>query len=154
MIEFTQSEDCKVDPKGRFMLPVLYRKQMGQALSEGFVIRKSSYTNCIELHTKASWQKFLAKLRELNPDIIENQIIIRQELAGVREIYLDTADRLLIPKEMLSAVGITNKIIFSPMFSYLEMWSPANYENHMQETAAGYAELKNRVMSQIGNGKS
>jgi len=151
MTEFTQSEQCKVDPKGRFMLPMLYRKQLGEALSEGFVIRKSAYTDSIELHTKASWQKVLAKLRQLNRDVIENQIMIRQDLAGAREIYLDTADRLLIPKELLNRVGITNQIVFSPMFSHLEMWSPDNYNNHMQSTGENFAELKNRIMSQLGN---
>jgi MraZ protein len=150
MTHFIQSQDAKVDTKGRVMFPVAYRKQLGDALSEGFFIKPSIYTKSIELHTRASWEKQLLKLQKLNIYNREHQLVIRQMLNGVREVELDGSSRLLIPREMLNYAEIDNEVVFSPMLKYLEIWNPGNFNKSIEINTPEFPDLVNKVMSELG----
>ena len=43
MTIFTGEYDCKVDVKGRIMLPIAFRKQLGEGEIHRFVIKKDLY---------------------------------------------------------------------------------------------------------------
>jgi len=150
MAYFTVSQECKVDFKGRLMFPVAYRKIMGDALSQGFVLKRSIYTKSLELHTKAAWDKELLKLKKLNRYKEKHQQIIRHLLDGVREVELDAADRLLLPKDLLGFANINTDVIFVPFFTYLEIWNPVDYRRLLDQSVESLPATVNEVMGEIG----
>lgn len=147
---FTVSQECKVDAKGRLMFPATYRKTMGEALADGFVLKRSIYTKSLELHTKAAWDKELLKLKKLNRYKEKHQQVIRHLLDGVREVELDAAGRLLLPKDLLSFAEIIDEVMFVPFFTFLEIWNPAQYRQSLDQSAASLPSMVDEVMSEIG----
>jgi len=150
MALFTVSQECKVDAKGRLMFPSAYRKALGEALAEGFVLKRSIYTKSLELHTKANWEKELLKLKKLNRYKEKHQQVIRHMLNGVRNVELDAAGRLLLPKDLLNYAEISDEVTFSPFFTYLEIWNPNNYKQTMDESAPSLPDIVEEVMGEIG----
>jgi MraZ protein len=59
MLYFTY--ECKVDAKGRILLPSGLKKELAAVLDEGFVIKKSVFFKCLELYPKAKWVKELGQ---------------------------------------------------------------------------------------------
>lgn len=150
MALFTVSQECKVDAKGRLMFPSTYRKTLGDALVEGFVLKRSIYTKSLELHTKGNWDKELLKLKKLNRYKEKHQQVIRHMLYGIKNVGLDSAGRLLLPKDLLNYAEIDGEVTFSPFFTYLEIWNPDNYKQFIDQSAPDLPDLVDEVMGEIG----
>ena len=81
------------------MLPVNLKKQLGKHLNESFIVKRSVFQNCLELHPYSEWKLTMEKLNKLNRFVKKNNDFIRRYNAGVRIIDLDNNGRLLIPKD-------------------------------------------------------
>ena len=47
---------CKLDAKGRLLLPSSFKEQLGEAIEEGFVLRQGISVQCLELYSMADWR--------------------------------------------------------------------------------------------------
>ncbi|HSW67786.1 MAG TPA: hypothetical protein VLH16_04330 [Bacteroidales bacterium] len=149
----TKSQECRIDIKGRLLFPAIHRKEIGEAVNEGFVVRRAVFTRSLELYTKTRWGKEVDRLvKNLNPYKKEHRAIIRNTLAGVKEIELDSAGRLLIPKDLLTFAEISDDVVIAGALSHLEIWSKVNYENELKSISADdYRDLVERELGGVGN---
>ena len=82
-----------------------------------------------------------ARINRWNP---RHQQIYRQFLSDVEIAYPDASGRILIPRRLLEAAGITQGIRFIGMGDYIEVWSTGNTEKpfvEAEEFTAALAEL-------------
>jgi MraZ protein len=52
--------ECKVDAKGRVLLPAPLKKQMTLSLQDGFVLKRSVFQPCLELYPMDEWDIMIA----------------------------------------------------------------------------------------------
>ena len=150
MFKFTDFQECKVDAKGRLMFPAVYRKAMGEALAEGFVLKRSIDSKSLQLFTKASWEKTKQRIEKLNKFNNINRIVIRHLMDGVIEnIELDSAGRLLLPKDLVNYAEIQSDVTLSPAFDYLEIWKSDNYKQTMAETVENISDLVDESLGEL-----
>ena len=150
MFKFTDFQECKVDAKGRLMFPAVYRKAMGEALAEGFVLKRSIDSKSLQLFTKASWEKTKQRIEKLNKFNKINRIVIRHLMDGVIEnIELDSAGRLLLPKDLVNYAEIQSDVTLSPAFDYLEIWKSDNYKQTMAETVENISDLVDESLGEL-----
>ena len=64
--------ECKIDAKGRLLLPSLLKKQLAPFLGEGFVLKRSVFEKCLELHTMSEWKSVMSKINKLNRFVKKN----------------------------------------------------------------------------------
>jgi len=57
MISILGTYECKADAKGRVMLPSGLKKQVLPVLDDGFVIKRSVFNKCLEIHPMSEWKK-------------------------------------------------------------------------------------------------
>ena len=142
MYQFSDFQECKVDAKGRLMFPAVYRKGMGDALAEGFVLKRSINSKSLQLFTKASWDIEKQKISKLNKYKEAHRNVIRHLMDGViTDIELDSSGRLLLPKDLLKYAEIENDVTLSPAFDYLEIWNTNNYRSALEETLPNISDL-------------
>ena len=110
MDHFIGSYECKLDSKGRIMIPVAIKKQLNPILSKGFVIKRAVFNNCLELYPIDEWNILMERVNSLNRFNKKNNDFIRRFTAGVRTIKIDSSGRLLIPKNLISYVNIKKEI--------------------------------------------
>ena len=147
--------ECKVDSKGRLMLPVPLKKQLSVSLQEGFVLKRSVFQQCLELYPMQEWDLMMQKINKLNRFVKKNNDFIRRFTAGVRVIEIDTTGRLLIPKDLAVFASVSKDIVLSSAVNIIEIWDKELYEKAIDDSVGNFADLAEEVMGNInedGNG--
>tara|TARA_B100001778_G_scaffold193368_1_gene159381 strand:- start:1519 stop:1983 length:465 start_codon:yes stop_codon:yes gene_type:complete len=146
MRHFIGSYECKLDSKGRIMIPVAIKKQLNPILSKGFVIKRAVFNKCLELYPIDEWNILMERVNSLNRFNKKNNDFIRRFTAGVRTIKIDSSGRLLIPKNLISYVNIKKEIVISSTVNILEIWDKSNYEKAIDEATIDFGSLAEEVM--------
>ncbi|NJW55435.1 division/cell wall cluster transcriptional repressor MraZ, partial [Salinimicrobium sp. CDJ15-91] len=66
MVILVGTYECKVDAKGRLMVPAPMKKQLLPVLDQGFVLKRSIFNPCLELYPMEKWNKEMEKIEQLN----------------------------------------------------------------------------------------
>ena len=146
MINLIGTYECKIDVKGRLLLPVNLKKQLGDHVNESFIVRRSVFQNCLELHPFSEWKLTMEKINKLNKFVKKNNDFIRMYNAGVRIVDLDSNGRLLIPKDLSKVYFSNNEIVLTSAINIVEIWDKKQYENLINNSADDFANLSESVM--------
>ena len=157
MLNLIGTYECKVDVKGRVMIPAALKKQLAPVATNGFVIKRAVFQPCLELYPMEEWQLLMKRMGRLNRFKRKNNDFIRRFTAGVKTIEMDSAGRLLIPKDLSSFAGIEKEIVISSAINIVEIWDKNKYEQAINDAASDFADLAEDVMgdeSDANNGIS
>lgn len=146
MQHFIGTYECKVDTKGRIMLPVALKKQLAQNLAEQFVLKRAVFNSCLELYPIKEWEAMMEKVNQLNRFNKKNNDFIRRFTAGVRLVEVDATGRLLIPKGLVTHAGISKETVISSAVNILEIWDKDRYEEAINEATIDFGALAEDVM--------
>ena len=144
--------ECKVDAKGRLMLPTALKKQLMAQLENGFVLKRSMFEKCIELYPMSEWDEKMSQVNQLNRFVRKNVEFIRLFTAGVKIVELDVTGRLLIPKDLVGFGEISKNIVLSSARTYIEIWDKDAYENKLSNPETDIATLAEEVMGSLNTG--
>ena len=143
--------ECKVDTKGRLMIPSGLKKQLSNSLQDGFVLKRSVFQQCLELYPMAEWNLLMQKINKLNRFVKKNNDFIRKFTAGVRMVEVDDLGRLLIPKDLVVFSQINKDIVLSSAVSIVEIWDKELYEKAIAGNDDDFANLAEEVMGTNNN---
>jgi MraZ protein len=122
---------CKLDAKGRLMLPADFREQLGNQVDEDFVLRPGLHGDYLELYTNSDWNRRKEILMQVNTFDRRKLDVIRKYLDGVKRVKLDASGRLQIPKELVDRHGFTKDIVINSMFTNMEIWDKTKYDERV-----------------------
>ena len=140
--------ECKVDAKGRLMLPAAIKKQLLPMLQDGFVLKRAVFQPCLELYPVIEWNALMEKVNKLNRFKKKNNDFIRRFTAGVKVVEVDVTGRLLIPKDLMSFSDIKKDIVVSSAINIIEIWDKDKYELAIDDATGDFADLAEDVMGQ------
>ena len=146
MVNLIGTYECKVDAKGRLMVPAPMKKQLVPILQEGFVLKRSVFNPCLELYPMEQWRKEMEKIGQLNRFVKENVDFIRMFTAGVKIVEVDTNGRLLIPKDLVRVAKIEKEVVLNSVIDKVEIWDKDLYEKSIDTPPEDFAALAERVM--------
>jgi len=146
MATFIGDYMCKVDVKGRIILPVAFKKQMPSDAQDHFVVRKDIFVNCLVLYTIEDWNRQLDKIRKrINPYNREHNMFLRNFFKGTAELSLDNNNRILVPKRFLDLVGAERNVVLAGQDGRIEIWAADSYEK-IDMPAEDFANLAEKLM--------
>ena len=146
MATFIGDYTCKVDVKGRIILPAAFKKQMPADAQDHFVVRKDIFENCLVLYSIEDWNAQLAKIRKkINPYNREHNMFIRNFFKGTAELPLDNNNRLLVPKRLMDLIGAERDVVLAGQDGRIEIWA-ANVYDKIDMTADDFANLAEKLM--------
>ncbi|MCK7590267.1 division/cell wall cluster transcriptional repressor MraZ [Subsaxibacter sp. CAU 1640] len=140
--------ECKVDAKGRLMLPSAIKKQLLPVLQDGFVLKRAVFQPCLELYPMTEWEALMQKVNKLNRFKKKNNDFIRRFTAGVKVVEVDATGRLLIPKDLVAFADIAKDIVVSSAINIIEIWDKDKYEQAIDDATGDFADLAEEVMGQ------
>jgi MraZ protein len=143
--------ECKVDAKGRLMMPAPLKKQLASSLQNGFVLKRSVFQPCLELYPMEEWDLMMKKINKLNRFVKKNNDFIRRFTAGVKVVEIDALGRLLVPKDLVSFSGISKDVVFSSAVNIVEIWDKDLYEKSISGEDMDFADLAEEVMGNIND---
>ena len=138
--------ECKADAKGRVMFPSALKKQLQKVIGDGFVIKRSVFNQCLEIHPMADWNGVVGQVNKLNRFVKKNNDFIRSYMAGLKMVEVDGSGRFLIPKDLISFAGLQKEIVLSSSVNMIEIWDKERYESSVAETLKDFGNLAEEVM--------
>ena len=152
MFYLTGEFDCKLDAKGRMMIPAGLKKQLPEADSEGLVINRG-LEKYLVIYTKKEWDKKLDELSKLNEYDRKSLQFIRYFTAGATNLLPDAAGRVNLPKNLLDHAGITGDVVLTCMLNKVEVWDKKAHQEMINNEPENFAELAEEVMGNRGRGR-
>ena len=143
--------ECKIDVKGRSLIPIALKKQIADSISQGFVLKRAVFQQCLELYPMQQWKDLISKVNKLNRFKKKNNDFIRRFTAGLKFIELDNTGRLLIPKELTEFANIKREIVLSSSVNIIEIWDKSKYEKTIDDSKSDFAQLAEEVMGDDEN---
>ncbi|MFN8324517.1 MAG: division/cell wall cluster transcriptional repressor MraZ [Flavobacteriaceae bacterium] len=143
--------ECKLDAKGRLMIPVALKKQLSASLQDGFVLKRSVFQPCLELYPMSEWNLMINKINKLNRFVKKNNDFIRRFTAGVKIVEVDDLGRLLVPKDLVSFANLSKDIVLSSAVNIVEVWDKDAYEKSISGEDVDFADLAEDVMGNIND---
>jgi MraZ protein len=146
MAAFIGDYTCKIDAKGRIVLPAAFKKQMPADAQDHFVVRKNIFENCLVLYSMEDWKRQLARIRKrINPYNREHNVFLRNFFKGTAELSLDTSNRLLIPKRLMDLIHAQRDIVLAGQDERIEIWAADLYDK-IDMDAEDFMNLSEKLM--------
>ena len=143
--------DCKLDAKGRFLVPAGLRKQLPEDEQTDFVINRG-LEECLVMYPMNEWEQEERKLLDrLNLYDPSDREFYRKMTYGGATLSLDKNGRLLIPKSLQKTVGINKDVVLFAFANRIEVWDAKTFETSMNAGWEDFSELAQKVM---GNSNS
>lgn len=140
--------ECRIDDKGRIILPAGLKKQLPPEAQERFVINRG-FENCLTLYPMNEWKEVSGDVNQLNLFIKNHRIFARNFNRGATELQLDASNRVLIPKTLLEYARIKKDLILSAFSNRIEVWAKEEYEQHLKMSDEEYSDLAEKVMGKL-----
>ena len=146
MITFIGDYTCKLDDKGRVLLPAAFIKQMAGSMQEKFVLKKDIFESCLVLYPMNEWETFEKQLRSLPLTNKNARTFTRFFVAGAASCELDKQGRILVPQTLREFAGLTKEVVLTGNINRIEIWSKnkwsenSNYDD-MDSIAEGLEDL-------------
>ncbi|MBC8052105.1 MAG: division/cell wall cluster transcriptional repressor MraZ [Sphingobacteriaceae bacterium] len=149
MSHFLGEFECKLDAKGRLMLPAGLRKQMPDNEREGLVINRG-FEKHLVIYTRKEWDTIVADLSKLNQYEKKTREFIRYFTRGATELSVDAAGRVLLPKSLLEYGEIGADVVLASQFNKIEVWAKDAYDSQLDNEPDNFANLAEEVMGNAG----
>ena len=147
MHTFYGEYECKLDEKGRVILPSRFKQFMPEA-EEGtnrFFLKKG-FEPCLVIYHPEMWEVIFRKVSELSEFNMEQRLFQRYFLNGLEEIELDKAGRFLIPKTLQRHAKLEKDMLMIGLGKRIEIWNPDVYMDLLMQDQSKYSQLAQQFL--------
>ncbi len=137
---------CKVDEKGRFIVPSPIREQI-EAEGQGVVFLKGPEQS-LWIYGMAEWEKVLDRTRtKLDDD--QSRLFMHFVVSEAGTSEVDKTGRILIPSRLRKIVPVDEdqEIILLGLYHRMEVWSPAEWRRYIRRTEDKYEQHLAKIMN-------
>jgi len=131
-IGFIGEIECKIDAKGRLLVPKAFQRQMPEEASDCFVAVSSATNNCLVLYTEPKWKQVAEPLLALNGQREENAELVRRFLQYATTLDFDAQNRIMIPRRLMDFVRLKKDVIMFGMIDRIELWDKQSHQQAMK----------------------
>ena len=147
MTFFTSQYECKLDAKGRLVLPSRIKSQLPDGDGQELVIRKG-FEQCLIIYPMVEFKKVFSKISGLNEFNEEYRKLQRNFLSGVVTVELDGNGRFVIPKNLLTYAQIDKDVMLVGTGNKVEAWNPSIYEKYIIQDQSELSKLAQKHLEQ------
>ena len=131
-IGFIGEIECKIDAKGRLLVPKAFQKQMPKEANDCLVAVSNTTGNCLVLYTEPKWKHVIEPLLALNVQREENVELVRRFLQYATTLDFDAQNRIMIPKRLMDFVRLKKDVILFGMIDRIELWDKQLHQQAMK----------------------
>jgi len=147
MAFFTGEHECKLDAKGRLVLPSRLKSVLPEASKKNMIIRKGFEPNLI-LYPLNEFQNIYSRISSLNEFSSEQRKLKRNLFSSISQVELDSNGRFLLPKSMVSHCDAEKDIVLVGMGNVIELWSIKNYKKYLIDDSKEFSKLAQKYLDE------
>ncbi len=125
-----------IDNKNRLSIPAAIRNQLGKS-----VVISKGFDGSLNLRTPEEFQVYASKLLSLSQTKLNTRTIQRQLLANAAEIDIDSANRILIPANLIQEAKLQTSVTIIGLGNKLEIWDSLKYAEMKEATDSTLEEV-------------
>jgi MraZ protein len=140
---FRGTFEHSLDAKHRLTVPAKYRG----ALADGVVLAVSpelepGAPRSMAIWTPGAYEAYThAALAGLNPVSPRARELSRLLFANSHDLELDSANRVMIPAQLMSYAGLDKEVMVTGVGEYLEVWDRATYTAYNEGALSRFSEI-------------
>ena len=142
---FTSEYECKLDAKGRLVLPAKIKGNLPEASGNELVLRRG-FEPCLILYPMVEFKKIYSKISGLNEFNEEYRKLQRNFFRGNATVELDGTGRFLIPKLMINYAELQKEAIVVGMGNRIEIWNPEQYDKYLINDPGEFSALAQKYL--------
>ena len=147
MTGFLGEYESTLDPKGRFLLPAGIKKQLPEGENTQFVINRG-FEKCLTLYPLSSWKPIFESISQLNDFDPRVREFRRYFLNGAISLELDSAGRLLLPRNLAEHASLEKDIVLVSSVNKIEIWDKSKYQQFFESfSPESFSSLAAEVMA-------
>jgi MraZ protein len=146
MLNLHGEYECKLDAKGRLIIPAVLKKQLPAAAKDAFFINRG-FEKCCVLFPANEWKNIADEINKLSDYIAKERQFKRYFLRGASKLEMDGSSRVLLPKQLLEYAEIKTEAVLLAYGNKVEIWSKVEYNRMLSEEPKDFSALAEEVMT-------
>ncbi|MGN6437166.1 MAG: division/cell wall cluster transcriptional repressor MraZ [Agriterribacter sp.] len=146
MIRFLGEYEATLDTKGRFLLPTGIKRQIPEGETGSFFINRG-FESCLTLYPMKNWEPIFEEIgrkSDFDPKVRE----FRRYYLNGATLELDSAGRLLLPKNLMDYAGLEKDILLVSAYDKIEIWDKSKYHQFFDTfSPEAFSKLAQEVMA-------
>ena len=118
---FVGQYEHAVDEKGRVVLPAPFRAFVAE---RGYI---TQLDGCLGLWNAEEFRNVAEKWKAESAASRISMRVFRKLMNSVREVKLDSAGRITLPRELLDELGFQSQVVISGLYDRVEIWPAETY---------------------------
>ena len=127
MATFSGTYECKMDAKGRVVLPSRLKARLPDSSDQRIVILLG-FQRCLTVYAMTEWEEKLKAFADVSEYDEEGQQFIRNYTYGMSEEILDAQGRFSLNKTLIAYAGLGSDVVLAGVGNRIEIWSAAEYQ--------------------------
>ncbi len=147
MLFITGEYVCKLDAKGRLVLPSRLKASLPESSSSELYLVKG-FEPCLLLYPLVEYKKIFSRIAGLNEFNVDYRRLQRNFFRGSASVELDNAGRFLIPKIMLTHATLERECVLVGIGNRMEIWNPDKYEDYLIKDPQELSALAEKYLNE------
>jgi MraZ protein len=137
---------CKIDEKGRFIVPTAIREPL-EAEGNAVVFLKRPEQS-LWMYSTLEWNRVLERTRvKLDED--QSRLFMHFVVAEAGTSEIDKTGRVLIPGRLRKHIPLDDdqEIVLVGLYNRLELWNPADWRRYLSQTEEKYEQNLSKMLN-------
>ncbi|MGH7168589.1 MAG: division/cell wall cluster transcriptional repressor MraZ [Nitrospiraceae bacterium] len=137
---------CKLDEKGRFIVPSPMRERL-ETEGNGVVFLKGPEQS-LWIYSTAEWARVLERTKaKLDED--QSRLFMHFVVSEAGTSDVDKAGRILIPTKLRKLVPVEEdqEIILVGLYNRMEVWNPSEWRRYLSKTEDKYEQNLSKILN-------
>jgi len=137
---------CKVDEKGRFIVPSPIRERL-ELEGNGVVFLKGT-DQSLWVYSASEWDKVLERTKtKLDED--QSRLFMHFVVSEAGTSELDKAGRILIPSRLRKVIPLDEdqEIILIGLYHRMEIWNPSTWRRYISQSEERYEQNMSKILN-------
>lgn len=135
-----------IDEKGRIIIPVKFREELG----DHFIVTRG-IENCLFVYSLENWAKITNKLNSLPFTQKDARTFNRFFLSGATEVELDKQGRMNLPAPLIQHANLLKDCVIIGTGDRLEVWSSESWDNFFNSTKDSMSDIAENLFTESVN---
>ena len=145
---FSSQYDCKLDAKGRMVLPAKIKAGIPEA-SSGELMLRMGFEPSLILYPIMEYKRLFSKIGALSDFNPEHRKLKRSFFSGITPVDIDGNGRINIPKVFLEYAHLEREAVVIGLGSSVEIWSPDQYKKYMINDQEEFSQLAQKYLDEV-----
>jgi MraZ protein len=137
---------CKVDEKGRFLVPSPIRERLEAEGSQVMFLKGAEQS--LWIYSATEWEKVLERTKTVL-DEDQSRLFMHHIVSEAGTSEIDKAGRVLIPGRLRKLIPVDEdqEVILVGLYHRMEVWNPSQWRRYLAKTEDRYEENMAKIQN-------